>query len=231
MIQLVGHLRRPEAAHVAIEQIALDRLAQAGGAAGAIGFPSGRKDQRATRWECAAARAAAAARLLQRDHILRGSRRLVSCVTCSTRAALRFTGVRCFMTLSPDLVIELPQEAGVPLRHLAVDLQAGVRPAANPLAVVQVRRVGRSVARVRLVIAAAGADRPRPAGLAIGLVRRCDASAGTPAASPTTTPSCTLPKSVMPPTRRSDDRARRCRRSIRPCRPRPAPHGYALAWP
>ena len=46
-----------------------------------------------------------------------------------------------------------------------------MRPAANPLAVMQVGRLGRAVARVGFVIAAAGADRPRPAGLAIGLVR------------------------------------------------------------
>src|SRR5262245_40497781 len=45
MIELVGHLRRPVAADVAVEQIAFDRLAQSGGAAGAIGLPSRREHQ------------------------------------------------------------------------------------------------------------------------------------------------------------------------------------------
>src|SRR5258705_6098929 len=45
-----------------------------------------------------------------------------------------------------------------------------MRPAANPLAVMEVRAVGRSVTRVACVVPAAGADRPRPARLAIGLV-------------------------------------------------------------
>src|SRR3954447_24900259 len=41
VIELVGHLRRPVAADVTIEQIAFDRLAQARRAAGAIRLPSG----------------------------------------------------------------------------------------------------------------------------------------------------------------------------------------------
>src|SRR5687768_15917363 len=47
VIQLIGHLRRPEAAHVAIEQIAFNRLAEPRRAAVAVGFPAGRKHQRA----------------------------------------------------------------------------------------------------------------------------------------------------------------------------------------
>ena len=62
------------------------------------------------------------------------------------------------------IVIELAQEVRVFHGDLSVDLQARVRPAANPFAVMQVRPVGRTVARVRFVITAAGADRPRPAG-------------------------------------------------------------------
>src|SRR5262245_53023002 len=68
------------------------------------------------------------------------------------------------------LAIEAREEVRIPFRELAVDLQAGVGPAADPLAVMQVRARRRAVADVRLVIAAAGAQRPRPAGLAVGLV-------------------------------------------------------------
>src|SRR3954468_18024329 len=39
VIELIRHLRRPVAADVAVEQVAFDRLAQTGGATGAIGFP------------------------------------------------------------------------------------------------------------------------------------------------------------------------------------------------
>jgi hypothetical protein len=41
VIELVGHLRRPVAADVAVEQIAFDRLAQSRGAAGAVRFQPG----------------------------------------------------------------------------------------------------------------------------------------------------------------------------------------------
>src|SRR3954465_7497272 len=68
------------------------------------------------------------------------------------------------------LTVKAREEIGIALRQLAVDLQAGVGPAADPLAVVQVRPCRRAVAHVRLVIAAAGAERPCPTGLAIGLV-------------------------------------------------------------
>src|SRR6478672_13736984 len=47
VIELVGHLRRPVAADVAVEEIAFDRLAQSGGAAGAICFPPRREHERA----------------------------------------------------------------------------------------------------------------------------------------------------------------------------------------
>src|SRR5262245_48408512 len=45
VIELVGDLRRPVAAVVTVEQIALDRLAQTGGAAGAVRFPAWREHQ------------------------------------------------------------------------------------------------------------------------------------------------------------------------------------------
>ena len=47
MIQLVGYLRRPVAADVTVEQVALDRLAQSRRAARAIGLPPGREYERA----------------------------------------------------------------------------------------------------------------------------------------------------------------------------------------
>src|SRR5262245_49871269 len=68
------------------------------------------------------------------------------------------------------VAIESREEVRVPDRQLAVHLQAGVGPAANPFAVMQVRAPGGAVAHVRLVVAPAGADRARPARLAIGLV-------------------------------------------------------------
>src|SRR5688500_8774576 len=58
----------------------------------------------------------------------------------------------------------------VELRDLTVNLKTGIRPPANPVAVVEVRLIGRAESRVSLVITPAGAQRPRPARLAIGLV-------------------------------------------------------------
>src|SRR5256885_7355699 len=87
-------------------------------------------------------------------------------VVSSMRTALRLTDLRCFM-----LALESREKRGVAHRQLAVDLQADVGPAANPLTVVQVRVRRVAVARVRLVVAAAGAQRPRPADAAVGLVR------------------------------------------------------------
>src|SRR5262249_47250705 len=43
---MIGHLRGPEAGHVAIVDIALDRLAEAGGAARGIDFPARRERER-----------------------------------------------------------------------------------------------------------------------------------------------------------------------------------------
>src|SRR5271154_6776429 len=48
VIQLIGNLRRPEAALVAIENIALYRCAQARGATVVIGLPAGRENERTT---------------------------------------------------------------------------------------------------------------------------------------------------------------------------------------
>src|SRR5436190_15621937 len=69
------------------------------------------------------------------------------------------------------LAIELRQKRRIALRQLAVDLQADINPATNPMAVMQVRPLARAVARMRLMIAAAGAQRPGPAGAAIDFVR------------------------------------------------------------
>src|SRR5690606_3945222 len=45
VVEHVGHVGRPEAADMTVEQIALDRLAESGRPAGTIGFPSGREDE------------------------------------------------------------------------------------------------------------------------------------------------------------------------------------------
>src|SRR5207237_2008302 len=66
-------------------------------------------------------------------------------VACSMRAALRLTDLRCFM-----LVLESREERRVAHRQLAVDLQADVGPAADPVAVMQVRAARIAVARMRL---------------------------------------------------------------------------------
>src|SRR5262249_35914911 len=47
VIELVGHLRRPVATDVAVEEIALDRLTESGCPARAIGLPPRREDHRA----------------------------------------------------------------------------------------------------------------------------------------------------------------------------------------
>jgi len=49
VIQLIRNLCRPEAPEVAIEQVALDRLTEACGPTGAVGFPPWREHQRATK--------------------------------------------------------------------------------------------------------------------------------------------------------------------------------------
>src|SRR5688572_29474234 len=85
--------------------------------------------------------------------------------TSSRRRALALTGLRCFIG-----VLELLKKSRVELRNRAVNLETGIGPSANPVAVVQVRLVGGAESRVGLVITPAGAQRPRPARLAIGLV-------------------------------------------------------------
>src|SRR5262245_31388597 len=51
VIQLIGHLRRPEASGMAVEQIAFHRMAQSRRAAVMIGFPTRRKDKSAAEWD------------------------------------------------------------------------------------------------------------------------------------------------------------------------------------
>jgi hypothetical protein len=65
MVQLIRHVRRPEASEMAVEDVALDRLTEAGRPAGRIGFPAWRKRQRTSQrkvWWCR--------KLLERDDIL-----------------------------------------------------------------------------------------------------------------------------------------------------------------
>src|SRR4051812_16873250 len=56
------------------------------------------------------------------------------------------------------------------LGQRAVHLEARVRPCPDPFAVMQIRLRRRAIPRVCFVITAAGAERPRPAAGAIGLV-------------------------------------------------------------
>jgi hypothetical protein len=44
---MIGDVRGPKASDVTVEEVALHRLAQAGGAARGIDFPSGKENQRA----------------------------------------------------------------------------------------------------------------------------------------------------------------------------------------
>jgi hypothetical protein len=47
---MVGDMSGPKAGDVAIEEVALNRLAEAGGAPRGIDFPSGEEHERATHW-------------------------------------------------------------------------------------------------------------------------------------------------------------------------------------
>src|SRR5436305_4171671 len=67
--------------------------------------------------------------------------------------------------------VELGQEFRTALGERSVDFETGIRPAPNPIAVVQVGLGGRSVAGVCFMVAATGAERPCPTGRAVGLVR------------------------------------------------------------
>src|SRR5213592_4343959 len=72
VIELVGYLRRPEAADMAVEDIALDRLAQARRAACRIGLPPWREDQRTAEREMRLRRLLRRS-LLQRDDVFLSS--------------------------------------------------------------------------------------------------------------------------------------------------------------
>src|SRR5277367_3341828 len=67
MIQLIRHLRRPEAAFMAIENIALHRLAKTRGASVVIRLPTRRKDESATERDV---RSRLRRRTLQRDYVI-----------------------------------------------------------------------------------------------------------------------------------------------------------------
>ena len=78
----------------------------------------------------------------------------------------------CFMRLS---FRRTAPETRILSRDRAVDLQTGIGPVPDPIAVVQIGMAGVSVAHKRFVMAAAGAQRPRPARVAI--VLRADVAA------------------------------------------------------
>ena len=86
VVELIGHLRRPVAADVAVEQVALDRLTQSRGAAGRSASHPGENTSEQPIGMCAAGGLAASA----------AARRTSSAgaVTCSIRAALRLIAFR-----------------------------------------------------------------------------------------------------------------------------------------
>src|SRR5262249_12681697 len=69
VVELIRHLRRPVAAEVAIEQVALDRLTEARRTARAVHFPARRKHRRAARRHVRTWRLLRWAPLLQRHHV------------------------------------------------------------------------------------------------------------------------------------------------------------------
>src|SRR5262245_5675305 len=69
------------------------------------------------------------------------------------------------------VLIELREEPRIALREFRIDLQADVCPAADPVAIMQIRMNSVAVPRVRLVITASRAQRPDPACAAVRLVR------------------------------------------------------------
>src|SRR5262245_50586298 len=87
MIELVGHLRRPVATDVTVEEIALDRLTEPRGAARAIGLPAWREHH------CAAQRNMRRTRLLRHTAALQ----------CHD-VVLRL-GVRRRAVLAPDVLL------------------------------------------------------------------------------------------------------------------------------
>src|SRR5947208_8798825 len=67
--------------------------------------------------------------------------------------------------------VELGQELRSTLGERAIDLEAGIRPASNPVAIVEVWLDGRAVACVCFVVATARTERPSPTRGAVRLVR------------------------------------------------------------
>ncbi len=161
-------MSRPETPEVAVEDIALDRLAQPGGPAGRVRFPPGRERERAAERD-----------VRQHGRLLEGNDILVSSAaftSSTTRWAFRLMALRC-VTAPPPLSPRRDRSArgtpdfAPPARRT---FQAGVGPSANPLAVMQVGTTGAAITNVRFVIAPAAHRRPRPARVTFGLVRRCD---------------------------------------------------------
>jgi hypothetical protein len=74
VVQLIRHLRWPEASGVAIEQIALHGSAESGGAAGAVGFPAGGKYQRASQRNVRGGGRLLRRALLEGDHVVMAGR-------------------------------------------------------------------------------------------------------------------------------------------------------------
>src|ERR1700693_2629042 len=85
----------------------------------------------------------------------------------ATRLALLLTDLRCFII---HLLVKLFQVLRIFHRQLGVNFETGIGPSAYPFAVMQIRMSGLAITRVRLVVAASGAKRPRPALAAVRLL-------------------------------------------------------------
>ena len=145
----------------ASEEVALHGLAQACGPALLIRFPAGEEDERAPKREVRPIFFVWGFGRLERDYVELGGARLGGFVL-NVRLDASGLLVDAFQVLhvsSPFpialLCIETLQELGVLLRQRSVDLQARVRPAPHPGAVVQVRVRGLTVLNVCLVVTSA----------------------------------------------------------------------------
>ena len=232
VIELIGHLGRPVTAHVAIEEIALDRLAQSRRAARAIHFPSRREHGRAPERNARPPVAAAVARRCSATTSSSGGFQLPVDLRCLLVDSFQCIHQCLLTTPSPGhrLTVELREERGVPHRQLSVHAQADVRPPADPVAVMEVRpapcRHSACVLR----------DNSRPS-RAASPSTCCSRSSSRRGVSRETraAPSRSMPSRTVP-SLCSSEPAKRWHSATSPpvdtpIRPSPAPHGYALLIP
>src|SRR5947207_9502234 len=119
---------------MAIEEVAFDRLAQPGGPAGAVRFPTGRKHERAADREVRSCTAGGLLwRPLQRhDVALRGALHTLRLAVHSLE--MLHASSPSTHLFGRHRLVELREKRRIPLGKLTVDLQAHVGPAADPVA-------------------------------------------------------------------------------------------------